>query len=289
MVLNVVLHWPGEFGKYFGYGHSRSVHSAPATARYLLHFWAARPVTAALLVVLLFGAVAGCVVALTRLHPGGQRNFLAAGLAMATLATILFTGYAARGIDNLGQEYIGYFYWAVPLLLLMLATLGLAELAPRAPWLVARMPSRPVLPRILAVATAVVAMVVAALSPALATNPDHAPELPKAIAALSSYTSGRPVLVDLEPASWPALTGLLVAGARGGQRVCARDPAWRFMVTSEFVCTGRDLAEGRTVVLGAQPPAGTTVLARLGPSAISTPPLPSTQVPTPASPVKAGR
>jgi hypothetical protein len=289
MVLNVVLHWPGEFGKYFGYGHSRGIHSGPATGRYLLQFWAARPVTAAILVVLLFGAVAGCVVGLTRLHPGGeQRNFLVTGLAMATLATILFAAYAARGIDNLGQEYIGYFYWAVPLFLLLVAALGLAELAPRAPWLVARVPWRPVLPRILAVATAVAAMVVAALSPALATNPDHAPELPTALSALSTYTSGRPVVVDLDPASWPALTGLLVAGARSGQRVCARDPAWRFMVTSEFVCTRPDLAAGRTVVLSTQSAAGTTVLARLGPSVISTPPPPSTQLPTPASPVRAG-
>jgi hypothetical protein len=288
MVLNVVLHWPGEFGKYFGYGHSRGIHSATATGRYLLHFWAARPVTAALLVVLLFGAVAGCVVGFTRTHPSALRNFLGAGFAMAALTTVLFTAYAARGIDNLGQEYIGYFYWAVPLLLSMLAALGLAELAPHASWLAARMPKRPILPRILAVATAVAAMVVAALSPALATNPDHAPELPRAVATLSSYTSGRPVLVDLEPASWPALTGLLVAGARGGQRVCARDPAWRFMVTSEFVCTGRDLAEGRTVVLSAQPPIGTTVLARLDRSAISTPPLPATQAPAPVSPIKAG-
>jgi hypothetical protein len=60
------------------------------------------------------------------------------------------------------------------------------------------------------------------------------------------------------------------------------------MVTSEFVCTRPDLAAGRTVVLSTQSAAGTTVLARLGPSVISTPPPPSTQLPTPASPVRAG-
>jgi hypothetical protein len=286
IVVNLVLHWPGEFGKYLSYGDKSHPHGAGATARYVLSFWAGQPALAAVLAVLLVAGLAG--LALVR-SPGDRRRFLVSGLGMGVLATVLFAGYAARGIDDLGQEYVGYFYWAVPLFLLLVAVLGLTgaradaiRLAVRVrtvrlpvrlrtmrlPWrlrnarLGALRPGRHAAGLATAVAL-LAALVVAGRSAALVTGPENVPELPRVMGELSAYAGGRPLVVDLEQGAWPVLTALLVEGERAGQRVCARDPAWRFLVTAEFVCAGREVADGRPVRLAVQPPPGATVLGRL--------------------------
>ena len=105
IVLNLVLHWPGEFGKYFSYGGERSTHGPGATARYVLGFWAGRPAIAATLAVLLVAGLGWLAVARP---PGERRRFLFAGLGMGMLATLLFAGYTARGIEDLSQDYVGY-------------------------------------------------------------------------------------------------------------------------------------------------------------------------------------
>jgi hypothetical protein len=285
--LNLALHWPGEFGKYFGYGGEGHAHGAGATIRYVLDFWAGHPAAGAVLAVLLAAGLGW--LSLVRL-PGPQRRFLLAGLGMGLLATVLFAGYAARGIDDLSQQYVGYFYWAVPLFLLLLAVLGLGEVRPDAVRLSVRLRTvrLPVrlrtvrLPRRLRnarfgalrpgrhAARLVVlvgllgALAVAGRSPALATAPENLPELPRVMGTLSAYAGGRPLVVELEQGAWPVLTALIVQGQRSGQRVCARDPAWRVLVTAEFVCTGREVAAGRPLKLAAQPlPGAGAVLAEL--------------------------
>lgn len=243
IVVNLALNWPGEFARYFGYGGRREVHGAGAIAEYVLRFWAERPATALALVAALFGGVAA--LALTRPH-----RFLTAGLGAAALATVLFAGYAARGVDDLRQTYVGHFFRAVPLFLLLLAVLGLATL---------RLRPHPFL--VLAVVAG--ALGVAGRSPALASTPEHLPEMPRVLDAVRAHAAGRPVLVDLEHQAWPALTALVVHGDRAGQRVCARDPRWTFLVTPEHVCTARDVADGRPVRLTGRTPLGAAMLAEI--------------------------
>ncbi|MEJ3747643.1 hypothetical protein WEI85_30675 [Actinomycetes bacterium KLBMP 9797] len=230
MVLNLVLHWPGEFPRYFGYGGRRGLHGPGEVAGYLLRFWAERPALAVPLFVALFGGVA----LLRR-----RDRFLAAGLAAAVVGTLLFAGYAMRGIDHLDQLYVGHFSRAIPLLLLLLLVLGLASQRRPHPFLV--------------LALLVGALGVAGRSPSLTSNPEHLPELPRVMDVLRGQTGGRPVVVDLDHAAWPALTALVAHGERAGQRVCARDPKWRFLVTAQFVCTAHDEADGVPVHLGPTP------------------------------------
>jgi hypothetical protein len=286
IALNLALHWPGEFGKYFSYGGKAQVHGAGATARYVAGFWPGGPVLGAALAVLLAAGIAWLAAA----HPpGDRRRFLLAGLGLAALATLLFAGYAARGIDDLSQDYVGYFYWAVPLFLLLLGVLALSGLRPAAVRLSVRLRTirLPVrlrtlrLPRRLrnvrlgalrlgrrparlAVAAGfAVALLVAGRSAAFATSPENLPQLPRLMGTLSAYAAGRPLVVELEPASWPLLTALVAEGDRDGQRVCARDPAWRFLVTAEFVCTDREVAAGRSLRVGTQPPSDGTILGEM--------------------------
>lgn len=239
------------------------------TARYFLDFWAGQPVVAAIVAVALFAGVA----ALSRGRP-----FLVAGVAIAALATVLFVLYAALRIDD---GYTGYFYWAVPLFLMLLAVLGLGGLRSRAVRFAVQLrtirlpvglrtlkqPRRLRNARFGALrlgppATVVLlagVLVLAGRSPALATAPENVPGLPRVVGTLSAYAGGRPLVVDLERDAWPVLTALVVEGDRTGQRVCARDSTWRPLVTGEFVCTARDVAEGRPVWLGTPPPGHTTL------------------------------
>lgn len=286
IVLNLVLHWPGELGKYFSYGGERTTHGAGATVRYVLGFWAGPPAVAAVLGILL---VAGLGWLAAARPPGDRRRFLLSGLGMGLLATLLFAGYAARGIDDLRQEYVGYFYYALPLFLLLLAVLCLDGARPGAVRLSARLRTirlpvrlrtarlpgrlrsarlgvlrpRPWFARVLAGAAVVITLLAAGRSAAFVTAPENLPELPRTVGALSAYAAGRPLVVELEPDTWPVLTALIVEGKRDGLRVCARDPAWRFMVTAEFVCTDREVAEGRRLRLTRQPPPGATILPKL--------------------------
>jgi hypothetical protein len=256
IVVNLVLHWPGEFGEYFSYGGERDAHGAGATARYVLGFWPGHPAVAVILVALLVAGL--CRLALSRPPGGARRRFLLSGLAMGGLATLLFAGYAARGIDDLSQEYVGYFSWAVPLFLLLLAVLGLDGVEPGTIRFSAGRAAR-----VVAGAAVVVTLLGAGWSPAFATEPENLPDLPHVVGALAQYAGGRPLVAELEPDRWPVLTALIVEGHRDGLRVCARDRAWRFMVTAEFVCTDRDVAEGRRLHLGTQAPANPALLTEL--------------------------
>lgn len=262
IAVNLVRHWPGEFGKYLSYGGQHHAHGAAATARYVLAFWPGQPAVAAVLAVSL---VAGLGWLAAAHPPGGRRWFLLSGLGIGVLAELLFAGYAARGIDDLSQEYVGYFSWAVPLFLVVLAVLAVdgARPARLSAWLRSTrfgwLRPGPRVARLVPVGALAGALLVAGRSAALTTAPENLPDLPRMVGRLAQHASGRPVVVDLDRDAWPVLTALIVEGDRTGLRVCARDPAWRFLVTAQFVCTGWDVAEGWRVWLGDSPPAATVL------------------------------
>jgi hypothetical protein len=257
MVLNLVLHWPGEFGRYLHYGTSRpGGHGLGAELRYMLWFWCPQPLAAAALAV----ALVACATLLARRqHDGELRRFLTAGVAVAGWATALFAGYVVRGVDDLGEVYIGFFFWAVPLLLLMLIVAGASTLVEAA--------RAPLAPRAATAATAAAltaAVVFAAVSPAIRNDPEQLREGPAVISALARYGAGRPAVVSLDHAAWPVLTALLVDAERAGQRMCVADSSWRFMVTSQFICSREEAADGFAVHLAPRPDAAGTIVVSFG-------------------------
>lgn len=245
--LDLALHWPGEFGRYLGYGGSSRApgHGPGAALAYTLRFWPGRsPWLAAPAALALFGAAW-----LLR-----RRPLVRAGFVVGLVVTLLFVGYAVRGIDDLSQDYVGYFLRAVPLFLILLLVLTVVP-----PW-------RAVAGGALAVAV----LAALAVPAALLTPREQYDSLPAVLATLRARAGGRPVVVDLDPDVWPALDALVIGGQRRGIRVCAGSPQWTFMVTREFVCTPSERAVGYPVRLGdgAEPDGG--VLARLGSTVVST-------------------
>jgi hypothetical protein len=246
IALNLVLHWPGEFARYLEYGGAHATPAAGEVARYVLRYYAPGTLLGLASAAAFFG---GAALLTRRLPPGPPRRFLFAGWCAAAVATILFTGYVARAVDDLRFTYVGQFTRAVPLLLLLVAVAA------------ALLPARRRLPAWLVLAVVTGALGVGSRAPALHTMPEHVPDMPAVMAALHRYTGGRPAVMDVRQEAWPAFTALVVQGDRTGPRVCARDPWWEFMVARRNICTPEDLARGRAVRLGPTAPEGAAVIA----------------------------
>ncbi|HXZ77934.1 MAG TPA: hypothetical protein VEH31_44645, partial [Streptosporangiaceae bacterium] len=114
IVVNLVLHWPGDFGKYLSYGSSKFAggHGLPQDLHYVLwYWWRGGGGWAAWLVPAVSYLVA---VAVVRLCRGPLRRFLVALLVVNLVSTLAFLCYTAVGIDVLSEPYIGYFYFSAP-------------------------------------------------------------------------------------------------------------------------------------------------------------------------------
>jgi hypothetical protein len=238
----LALHWPGNFGKYFSYGSSSHAggHGAGQVLRYALWFWWQGRFAWAVPLVLYAAAIA-----VTWLLPAGQvRRFCVSLLVFDALSTLAFVAYAAVGVDDLTQYYIGYFYWSAPVIAVLVIAVGAVE----------ALPSRA--GAIVAVAGAVAACTAFAVAPQtrlttehtdpanLATGPDTDPGLPAGVARLAALSGGRPIVLRFNHNAWPEVTGLLVQAERTGVRACVADPYWEFMMTSQFICTPAEVSRG---------------------------------------------
>ena len=272
IVAELALHWPGNFGRYFSYSSSARSggHGAAQVADYVLWFW--WPRAGAWVAPVLLYAVAGLLT--WRLSAGPVRRFCVSLLAFDALSTAAFAVYAAVGIDALSQYYIGYFYWSAPVIVVLASVLAALEALPsRAtgsalPTRGLALPTR-IVPSWTGLGIAAVAAVAAcaafAMAPQTRTSTDHAdpanpastsstvdPALPAGVARLAALAAGRPIVLRFTHDAWPAMTGVLVQAQRSGVRACVADPNWKFMVTSQFICTPAELTDGR--VFGLYPP-----------------------------------
>ncbi|HTX27136.1 MAG TPA: hypothetical protein VME19_08980 [Streptosporangiaceae bacterium] len=252
IVLNLALHWPGDFGKYISYGNSGLAghYTAAQVADYALWFWwphANAWVAPALLLVI-------ALVVVTRFTPGPLRRFLAVLVAINVVSTLAFVLYAAVGIDDLFSHYIGYFYWSAPLIMVLIIVVGTVEALRR---------------RSDALGTAVAALAAAAVLIALAVIPgtrtstsDINESLPGAVASLAARAHGRTITLELDHVVWPQAIGFLLQAERTGVHACLDDPWYTFIVTKQFICTPQELATGAGYAFypPAVPPASAVIL-----------------------------
>ncbi len=261
IVADLVLHWPGQFGKYLAFASSSKSggHSVAQAARDALWYWWPHRGAWAL-------PVAGYVVAaavIRWLAPSSLRRFLTALLAVNALSSLAFLYYAVNGIDVLSRYYEGYFYWSAPVITLLVIALGVVEAMP--------------LPLGAATAAGAAVLVLVALAmapdtrtstnssdPAVPTSgQDTDSALPAAVSALAARSGGKMIVLRLDPQFWGDATGFLVQAERTGVRACVANPVYTFVVTSQFICTPHDLADGQVYWLRPAAPRGSPVLARL--------------------------
>ena len=272
MVAELVLHWPGQFGKYLAFASSgrSGGHSLGQAVRDALWYWWPHRGAWAF-------PVAGYAVAIavTRwLAPPSLRRFLAALLAVDVLSSLAFVYYAMTGIDDLTRYYEGYFYWSAPVIVLLVIALGVVEALP--------------LPLGAVAAAGAVVLVLAALAVAPDTRTstnrsdpavpnsgqDTDAALPGAVSALAARSGGRMIVLRFNPQFWGDVTGILVQAERTGVRACVADPSRAYIVTSQFICTRRDITDGQVFWLRPAAPRGSTVLARLRQAVVTVGPAP---------------
>jgi len=243
IVLNLALHWPGDFADYIDYGRSGGAlglaghYTAAQVTDYVLWFWWPRA-NAWLAPVLLLVAALGVIVGLAR---GPLRRFLVALLAFNVVSTGAFVLYTAIGIDDLTSHYIGYFYWSAPLIMVLIIVVGAVEAL--------RLRSRRIL-RVRDPASAVAVLAAAAAFITLAVIPgtrtgtgDINESLPAAVAALAARSPGQTIALEVNHIVWPQAIGFLDQAERTGVKACLVDPWYTFLVTQQFICTPSQVAD----------------------------------------------
>jgi hypothetical protein len=236
LVLEAVLHWPGQWSEYLRYARSRSGSLNPLRAAldYAGAYWS--PSTAGGAQLALAGVGAAGLAALPANR--SRRGWILRLLGAVVLLSLLFVVYAVRGVDHLDQTYIGIFYSAVPLTLLLAvvvaATGPLLDRFGRAADLA------------LLVAAGAVLVVVATNGPGLASGYRGQPSTAGMVAAVrdAPARAGRPVALELTHGRWPQVIGFMLAAHRDGLRVCAVDPKWAHVFTSDYICSAEERAEG---------------------------------------------
>ena len=270
IVVNLALHWPGQFGAYVDYARSgkASGHSLTTVVKYALWYWwphsyqAVAPLYFAVVPIVAYLAA---IAVIRWLAPASLRRFLVALLVVNVVSTLAFGVYAVTGVDNITSYYIGYFYWSAPVVTLLVIVIGLVEAVRTG-----RVPARPVLTRLtaaVAAAAAVGALTAFALAPQTQTSitlsdpsvansgADTDQALPSVVATLAADSGGKMIIVRFGTNSWRQVTGFLVQAERTGVRACVPYPSSEFMMTSQFICTPAQIATGAPFhfYLGAAP------------------------------------
>ncbi len=266
-----LLHWPGQFGHYLAYARTapnRIHHTLAVSVAYTLRFWwPGIPVSSADVGGFYVGLILGILaLAVTLRCPLPRlRRFLAWSLVMAGLMTVLFIYYAQRSIvdKDLTQAYLGYFYWAAPLLVAMVAAAGAAAYLDH---------HRGAVLALAAVVTA--AAVVAAVVPQHRDNPGDpparylgVPQIPHADQVLAAQARGRPIVLRIGLHDWPDTVGIVAYADRVGQRTCVVGrKMWAVLFRAQSICTSSEIRTG--VSLWVWPtdqrrPPGYTVVAAL--------------------------
>lgn len=269
IVLNEMLHWPGEIAKYISYGH-RAPNPLLDTARFLVQFWGPNPAAGAVILVVLFVGNVLLVRALATLPDGTPHDFCRQLLRVTAVATALFGLYCWYGVDQLFASYIGIFSYALPLALLMLGAVALVLLATaRDQGWVRRLP-------VAAAALGLTVGVTLALNtPALRRDRDELAGVPAALSYIAAHAHGRPVVLETRTdESWADALAMALAVTRDGNRACLGQDRWRLRTTEEFMCTRQELADGARFTLSRvlPPPPGSPIVQNINPIPASYPP-----------------
>jgi hypothetical protein len=251
IVLYTAEHPPGEFGLYMAYrARARNQHlldhSLTTSIGFILRYWWPGTPTdtadRAGRYVLLALAVVAIVLAL-RCPVPALRRFLLWMLVMAGVLTVVFLYYAQTSIENndiVNQSYLGYFYWAAPLVLALVVGAGAAVLLPG---------GRAVAIALTALVTAVA--VVAAIVPQRQDNPSDppakyygVPQLPQLVRILDADAHARPIEITILSSAWVDAVGVVAYADRTGVRTCVGgydEQRWVYLFRPQSICTAGEV------------------------------------------------
>ena len=228
IALHTMLHYPGEIGRYLHYSRRPATGGAPAGAvgTFLIRTltndspfgWR-----------LALGVFVGALAAVLTFR-GPQGSFARQLGAVALLSSAAMGYYAARGVDDLEQTYIGIFFGSVLLLGWSLIGMRVAAAFDRGPvW------------RGTALCVGAGLAAWAALTGTFTNHYAGAPDLPAIADTISAdprWESGPPA-VTTDTRCWGQVAGLLVELERRGKHPWVVDRVWDVVLTDQFRLAGR--------------------------------------------------
>lgn len=222
-LVETMLHFPGPFSQYFGYGDSRTSNSLSASVRYVAENWGGRRafLTAMLSLCLIL------VIFRNDKQKASQHLGILIALVVATIAVLL---YAIFGIDYLNQPYIIYFYMAAPALFTAAIGVTLYDLIKRTRWRNG-----------LAVFAVLTSVAFLALTERRAPESDV--RIEAAYKALREFAPG-PAILELDQSQnwqdvWANTLGLLAYSKRQGAVPYCIGAHWDVSFSTELRCHGQ--------------------------------------------------
>ncbi|MFL6089054.1 MAG: hypothetical protein ACJ71Z_02820 [Aeromicrobium sp.] len=253
MLLDLILHFPGEWPLYFHYGlHAER---APRDFADLFAFWIKTiNGTDLRLRHLAIAGVIGLILLVTERARDRRRLFLSLHVAVA-LETALFFYYLARGVDALDPwttfSYVGRFYQVVPLIFVVAVVVHLIL---RIRSMLGTWAGTRIAMGALALVVASFFLVLGAREPLLRTiSPPST--YPAAASTIQRLADAR--LIDLKadsPGAWPTAAAIALELERRHQRWCVSGlNASELMYGRDHVCTARQTSRALVVVLDDEP------------------------------------
>jgi hypothetical protein len=241
ILINTVINYPGEFGKYFQYS-SNSVQQMPSIysiMEFFLPFWSIVVTSVQFpsnLPIQTSGAFAGFVSLLLicsaiilvynyTLEKKIKDIIKSTGIIIFTVST-LFLIYIAKGIDELSalNHYTGIFFYAVPLLLLCLILIGV----------ISKISNYKIITLILIISLITIGIIA---SLGNFTDPERGSQYTKdIIKKLQSDTrwSNDTIVLDFPHDYWLEVAGIVLASERLGKPIYV-NPFWEFMFTKNHM------------------------------------------------------
>lgn len=231
MVVHLVRHWPSPWDSYWRYatakGSQSHHHSLASALDYLGWYWSRHR---SWLPIFVLAAVLGPLLTFVETDPQ-RRRFFALVYGMAVLQTALFVVYLSRGVDVLNSvnRYTGYFYFMIPLIVVVAAASHLALTLRGAA------PATGIVALAAGVALFGVGATLRHLTDGLRGDPEHT----AIVAALdgAARRHGREVRLGGQTWRWPTLAGVQVAASRRHLPMCVGEKSLTNFFTSSYMCT----------------------------------------------------
>lgn len=231
LAVNLALNYPEPIRSYLDYSKESPVtHPWQASFDFAVQFVAPGGPTGLVWVLLAVIAAAAGAWRVRRLRVE-LAGLVGAGVVSFSLVVV----YARVGVDNLSEEYVGYFARAIPVAGVVAVVVAAGASLPRT--------------RAATLAAGAAALVL--LLP-LASGPEIVNPVtgdPAVDTLTDELLSERPrpdqaVVLDHEDPTWPVVAGVLLELDRRGERGCVVDASWSVLMTPEKICRPGEVADG---------------------------------------------
>lgn len=231
ILINTIINYPGEFGKYLQYSSNRIQQTPDIKSIFIffISFWSVGSISSINIYnnLIYFLFVIIIVVTIFYFQKDYEvKIFFKNFIIISITVSFTFLIYIAKGIDNLIQSnhYTGLFFYAIPLIYLVMILIGLIVLVPnnKSAYLLI---------------SAIIISGFFASSGNLTNTYNGSPFIKDIIFKLQSDPrwNNETIVLDFPHDAWPEVAALVIALERQGKPSYLSNPYWEFMFTKKHI------------------------------------------------------